>query len=134
MSLPSAWALSSRRMILPERVLGSLSRNSISSGRAIGPISLRDPVLQLLLQGIGGGEPDLQRHVGLGHVALDLVRHADDRGLSHGRVRDQRALDLSRAQPVPGHVQHFVGPAPEPEVAVRVLGAGVAGQVLAREP
>ena len=40
---PSGWprarALSTRRMILPERVLGRLSTIVTSSGRAIGPIS-----------------------------------------------------------------------------------------------
>ena len=40
-SKPSSWALSRRRMILPERVLGSTGVNSNSEGTAMGPNSRR---------------------------------------------------------------------------------------------
>jgi len=40
-SSPSSWALRRRRMILPERVLGSVGVNSISDGTAMGPSSRR---------------------------------------------------------------------------------------------
>ena len=44
-------------------------------------------------------------------------------------MRDQGALDLRRAQPVPRHVEHVVDPAGDPVVAVLVPAAAVAGEV-----
>ena len=47
---------------------------------------------------------------------------------------DQRALDLRRANPMTGHVQHVVDAAEEPEVAVGVDARAVAGEVDAVGP
>ena len=50
------------------------------------------------------------------HLALHLVRHADRRGLAHGRVRDGGRLELGRADPLAGDVERVVGaPVQEPE-------------------
>src|SRR5262249_49211826 len=46
-SLPSSWALSRRRMILPLRVLGSLSGKAMSAGTAIDPSVCRTWSLRL---------------------------------------------------------------------------------------
>ena len=67
-------------------------------------------------------------------LALDLVRAADDGGLGHARMIDQRALDFHRADAVPGDVQHVVDAAEQPEVAVVVALGAVAGEVDVRVP
>ena len=119
-------------MILPERVFGRPGANWIRSGAAIGPISLRTHADQLLAQVLGRLLAGHQRHVGVDALALDVVRIADDRGLRHLRVRDQRALDLGRAHAVAGDVDHVVDAAGDPVIAVLVAAAAVAGEVLAR--
>ncbi len=74
-----------------------------------------------------------QNHVGMDGVALDLVRQADGGRFGHGRVADQGALDLGRAQPVAGHFDHVVHPADDPEIAVLIFAGAVAGEIHARE-
>ncbi len=122
-------------MILPERVLGRLSPKRISSGLAMGPISLptqlrRVSTISLRLGRIGG-TCALQHHEGDDGFALDVVRTADHGGFRHQRVGDQRGFDLHRAQAVAGHVQHVVDASHDPEVAVVVAVRGVAGEVVA---
>src|SRR6266540_1391491 len=51
---------------------------------------------QLLRQRVRRRVPLLQDHERLGLDQVSLVGHADDRALQHGRVADQRALDLDR--------------------------------------
>ena len=57
------------------------------------------------------------------------MREADDRGLGHGLVLDQGALDLGGAEAVAGDVDHVVDAAGDPVVAVVVAAAAVAGEV-----
>jgi hypothetical protein len=45
-------------------------------------------------------------------------------------MRDQRRLDLHRAEAVAGDVEHVVDAAHDPEVAVQVAVGAVAGQVV----
>src|ERR1700680_4830674 len=58
-SSPRAMAFNSRRMILPERVLGRLSAKRMSSGLAIAPSSLptqsRSSLVSALVSPVGGG-------------------------------------------------------------------------------
>ena len=75
------------------------------------------------------GELGVDQHVGEDALALDLVREADHRGLGHGLVRDQGALDLGGAQAVAADVDHVVDAAGDPVVAVLVAPAAVAGEV-----
>ena len=58
-----------------------------------------------------------------------VVGGADDGRLGHGRVVDQRRLDLGGRDPVARDVHHVVDPTEEPEVAVVVDLAAVAGEV-----
>ena len=120
-----------RRMILPERVLGRPGAHWITSGVAIGPISLRTQADQLLAQLLGRLLAGLQRHVGVDALALDVVRVADHGGLGDLGVADQRALDLGGAEAVAGDVDHVVDAAGDPVVAVLVAARAVAGEVLA---
>ena len=114
-----------RRMILPLRVFGRPDATWITSGAAKAPIAWRTCSLSapatcsLSFAGVVGRE----QHVGVDPLALDRVREADDRGLGHRLVRDERALDLGGAQPVPRHVQHVVDAAGDPVVAVLVAPA-----------
>src|SRR5207253_3222218 len=49
--------------------------------------------------------------------------------LGHARMRDERALDLHRAETVAGDVHDVVDAAHHPEVAVLVAACAVAGEV-----
>ena len=120
-----------RRMILPERVLGRPGANWILSGAAIGPISLRTQPTSSLRSVFRRLLAGHQRDIGVDALALDVVRIADDGGLRHLGVRDQRALDLGRAHAVARDVDHVVDAAGDPVIAVRVAAAAVAGEVLA---
>jgi polyribonucleotide nucleotidyltransferase len=83
-----------RRMILPERVLGRPGAHWITSGVAIGPISLRTllrpvPCAARLVGSLAG----LQRDIGVDALALDVVRDSRPRRPrppSHGRPARSR--------------------------------------------
>ena len=132
--LPSPMSRSRRRMILPLRVLGRSALKTIRAGRAMAPIfrttcSFRSASISSgkRLSGLEGYE----RHE---HLSLELVGDAHDGGLGHGRMRDQRALDLHGADAVARHVQHVVNAPEKRQVAVvRALGA-VGGEIRARVP
>ena len=80
---------------------------------------------QLVAPRLAGDERD----VAVDALALESVRIADDRRLGDLRMRDERAFDLRRAEPVARHVDHVVDAAGDPVVAVRVAAAAVAGEV-----
>src|SRR5690606_30684561 len=61
--------------------------------------------------------------------ALDLVRHADDRGLDHRLVAHQRAFDLHRAQPVARDVDDIIHAPHDPEVAALITPRAIAREV-----
>ena len=65
-------------------------------------------------------EARLERHERLDDLHRDGVRLADDSGLGHRGVLEERALDLERPDEVPGRFDDVVGAPDEPEVAVRV--------------
>ena len=121
-SRPSAMSRSSRRMILPERVLGRSSAQMIR----FGPRELADPLGDVLAdlgdQLVVALEVALERHEGRDRLARVLVGLADHRGLGDLRVRDDRGLDLGRREAVAGDVDHVVDAADDPEVAVLVAG------------
>ena len=122
-SPPVAISFSRRRMILPLRVLGSASVKRISSGWASAPISLRDPVDQLLLQRVRSACGPLASVTNAAmpwpFISCGMPTH---RGLGDRGVGDQRAFDLHRAQAVAGDVEHVVDAAHDPEVAVARRG------------
>ena len=60
---------------------------------------------------------------------LSGVGHADHRHLGDVRVAGDALLDLARAQPVAGDVDHVVGAAQDVEIAVLVADAPVEGAV-----
>ena len=120
---------SSRRMILPERVLGRESVKRISSGRASAPISLATCSRSSFFSSSRRRIAAAQRDEAADALALDLVGPAD-----HGRLGDlgmmhQGAFDFHRAQAMAGDVQHVVHPAHDPEVAVLVAAGAVGGEV-----
>ncbi len=116
-------------MILPERVFGSVARKSISRGATPGPSFSRAKPISSRRSCVGRLVAVLQRHERLDDLHRHRVRLADDAGLGDRRVLDQRALDLERPDEVARGVDHVVGAADEPEVAVRVLAGAVAGDV-----
>ena len=118
-------------MILPERVFGRASAKRMSSGLAMAPICSPTHSRSSFASagGIAVGPRAAADDEGEHRLALDLVRAADHRGLGDARMRDQRALDLHRAEAVAGDVQHVVDAAHDPEVAVLVAARAVAGEV-----
>lgn len=84
----------------------------------------------MLLQGrfqiFSGRISWFQHNVSLGLDELLLVLGADDRGLEHGFVRDERGLDLDRRHPDAAHLEHVVRAAAVGVVAVLVEGVLVA--------
>src|SRR6202000_770807 len=64
--------------------------------------------------------PVEQGQEGHRHRALGRVGHPDHRRLGHLRVGHGDGLDLQGGDPVRGHVDHVVGPAQHPQVAVVV--------------
>jgi hypothetical protein len=135
-SRPSATSLSRRRMILPERVLGSSETIMIVRGLAIGPISLatwlrNSSTIRLLSRRPRGlGVLLAQDDEGDDGLAGGLVVGADDRRLGDLRVADQGRLDLGGGEAVAGDVHDVVDPAEQPDVAVLVLLGAVAGEVV----
>ena len=92
---PAAICLSRRRMIFPQRVLGSASAKRMSSGLATAPISFatcwRSSVSELLAR----VKPSLQRHERDHALAFQFVGTADDRGLGDCFVWLTSALSTS---------------------------------------
>ena len=64
---------------------------------------------------------------------FSVVGPADDSGLGHEGVRDDGALDLGRADPVPRDVQHVVNSADDPEIAVLVEARAVTREIVSRQ-
>ena len=123
---------SKRRMILPLRVLGSAWVKRMSSGRASEPISLATHSRSSSLSCGDGLMTAFQRNKGGDGLPFQVVRAADDGGLSHLGVGHQRGLHFHGAQPVPAHVDDVVDPAHQPVVAILVHPGAVAGEVAAR--
>ena len=73
--------------------------------------------------------PRLERDKRLDGVAGHLVGLADHRSLGHRGMLHQGALDLERTDEMAGRLDHVVGAADEPEVAVAVAPRQIAGQV-----
>ena len=126
---PSSRALSSRRMILPLRVLGRLARKSISLGATAAPSRLRAWPSNSRRSASPGSKPGLERDEGLDHLAHHRVGLADHAGLGDGGVLHQRAFHLERADQVAGRLDDVVGAADEPEVAFGVAPGQVAGEI-----
>ena len=128
-SRPSAMSRSSRRMILPERVLGRSSAQMIRFGRA----SL--PIRSATCSRIVGDElvvavaVALERHERRDRLAGVLVGLADDRRLGDQRVRHDRRLDLRRRHAVARDVDDVVDAPDDRDVAVLVDARRVADDV-----
>ena len=120
-------------MILPERVLGRPGANCTISGEAIGPISLPHPGDEILAQLVARLMAVDQGDIGENALALDVVREADDGGLGHAFMRDERAFDLGRAHAMAGNVDHIIDAAGDPIIAVRIAAAAITGEIFARE-
>src|SRR3546814_8531939 len=61
---------------------------------------LAHPLRQRLAQIVVGGDADVERHISINALTLDVVGEADHRGLGDQRVEHQRAFDLGGAHAV----------------------------------
>ena len=98
------------------------------AGVFVGRRDALDVILNLVDELVAGavailaGEDD----GGLHHLPANLVRDARDGALHNRRVRHQRALHLEGADAITGALDHVVGAAHVPEVAVLVAPSDVA--------
>ena len=77
----------------------------------------------------GGSRPAASATIGLRHRQPHRVGRGHHGGLGDGRVLDQHALQLERADAVVGRFEHVVGAADIGQVAVGVAAGDVAGAV-----
>src|SRR6266850_3844208 len=95
---------------------------------------LADPVAQLLRDFqrlVAARAGAFQHHERAHRLARQVVRTTHDRGLRDELgVRHQRRLDLHRAEPVSGDVQHVVDAPHDAEIAVRVGARAVSREVV----
>ena len=87
-------------MILPERVFGRSSAQTMRLGRANLPIRSATVARIALLELGGALDPALQRHEGADRLAGLLVELADHGGLGDHLVGDDRRLDLGGREAV----------------------------------
>ena len=120
-------------MILPARFFGMFGRKSISFGATAAPSrtranpsSSRRNASRRFVARLQGDKrfDDFERH------RIGLADHA---GFGDRRMFEQHALDLERADQMSGRLDHIVGTADEPVVAVAIAPGEVAGQVVAAE-
>ena len=88
-----------------------------------GPDQLDDLVGQLRRPGRAGPQHDER----LDRLAAQRVGHADGRRLRHRAVPEDGAFDLERPDAIAGAFDDVVGAALEPEIAVGVATAEIAG-------
>src|SRR5918998_6603979 len=100
----------------------------------VGAYGLPDLVVEFLDEIVGAFAVAFENDVGHDGLTLVLVVAPDDGGLGHALVGDERALDLHRADAVPGDVHHVVYPARDGVVAVLVALGPVLDEVLVAEP
>ena len=93
-------AFSTRRMILPLRVFGSMRDEVQLADDRHRPELAADGVEQRLAQLVRRRVAVLEQHERGDHLAARLVGPADDAALGDGRMREERALDLDRADAV----------------------------------
>src|SRR5438093_492010 len=118
---------------LPAARLGQGLGEADVVGPGQGAELLPDVALQLGAQRLVGRAARARGDEADERAAPQLVRTAHDRGLRDLRVRDERALDLHRAEAVAGDVDDVVHAAHDPAVAVLVAPRAVAGEVDSRE-
>ena len=102
-------------------------------GRPVGPIFVATCWRELLTElraRLGAAPHDDE---GDDRLAGVFVLGADDRGLGHLRVVDEGRLDLGGGDAMTGDVHDVVDPTEQPEVAIVVDLAAVAGEVAALE-
>ena len=130
---PGSWfrttALNTRRIILPLRVLGSISTKFSSLITATGAEFAADGLEQLALEVVGRGVVVAQGYECGDYLAAQLVGAAGYARLGYGGMREERGFHLYRADAVGGYLDDFVGAAGEPDIAVFVYVRRVAGEI-----
>ena len=101
------------RRILPDRVLGRRLTTVavLKDGHRADAVAhhLHDLLDDLV---VAAGDPGLQHDEADGHLALEVVVHAEDRALGHVLVVGQHLLHGAGGEAVAGHVDDVVGAAP----------------------
>ena len=101
----------------------------MTSGAAIGPISLRTHATSSFRNSAGRFDAGHQGDIGVDALSLDVVRKANDRGFRHLLMRNERAFDLGRPHPVARHIDHVVDAAGDPIISIRIATTAIAGEI-----
>ena len=125
---PSATSRSSRRMILPLRVLELGHDVNLARTRDLSDL-LRHLLAQFVDHVVVVLGLRLQDDEGADALAGGLIGRADNGCLGNAGMTDQCRLDLCRRDPVARHVHHVVDAAEQPDVAVGVDARPVAGEI-----
>jgi hypothetical protein len=112
---------SKRRMILPLRVLGSMSVKSISSGLASPPISFATHWRSSSLSWGTGSSSMLERDERGNGLTFKLIRTPYHRSLGHGFMRHQCRLHFHGAKAVAADVEYIVHPPHDPEISIFIF-------------
>ena len=118
---------STRRWTLPVVVIGSASMNSISFGYSYGARNFRTCRWMSSSSAVGRRVAGREHDERLDDVAAHFVRRRHDRRIGDRGMPDEAVLDLRRSDPVARGLEHVVGAALVPEVAVGVALREVAG-------
>ena len=118
-----------RRTILPLRVLGKESTNSISCGIASGDSRLRMWFMISSSRSSEGSNPGFQGDEGLNDFHVDRIGLGDGGGFRDRRMFQQRRFDFERTDQMAAGVDDIVVAPDEPEVAIGVDGGAVAAQI-----
>ena len=122
-----------RRMILPDRVLGSPSAQWITSGVAMAPISLRTHSFTSLCSSRLGSSPGDQGDIGVDALSLISWGTPTTAASAIFGWATRADSDFGGAHAVAGDVEYIIHPAGDPVVAVLVATGTVAGEIATRE-
>src|SRR6185369_7434737 len=87
-------------------------------------------IVNFLVQTRGHLLPGLQRHKGIDPLPFEIMRHANNRGLSDRRMAAYRAFNFRSANAMTRYVDHVIHTASDPVIPVFITSTAVAGEVL----
>ncbi len=117
-------------MILPERVFGRPGVNWITSGLAMGLISLPTHA-SIRCSARRSARTDFQRDKSIDALTFDIMRIAHDGGFGDLVFANERTFDFRGTEAMTGDVDHIIDPAGDPVIAILIAAAAIAGEIFA---
>ena len=130
---PGSWsrttAFSTRRIILPLRVFGSISTKFNSPITAMGPRLRRTVCISSRRSSSEGWKPSLRTAKAEITSPLNFIGSRRNAGFGDGGMGQKRRLNLHGADAMSRNLDDLVGATGEPDVAVFIHVGGVSGKV-----